>query len=111
MIGTTDFWNILVSHQKLTDNVFLIKTLLGSCLAGINFPGKPIKEKVLHRAENNYITTDQLDSLVRRYWEFEKLPGDSHTELSADDFFALQHMQNNTTYDEKEKKIHSKTHF
>merc|ERR1711951_220576 len=78
LIGTTAFWTILVSHKKLTENVFLINTLLGSCLAGVNFPGKPIKEKVITRADNNYITTDQLDSLVRRYWEFEKLPEDTH---------------------------------
>ena len=51
------------------------------------------------------ITTDQLDSLVRRYWHFEKLPGDSNSELSADDFYALKHLEKHTSYDAKEKRF------
>ena len=102
LLGCVDFFNILISHQKISKNVFLLQTRLGSTLAGIN-SGKLIREEILDQVENNLVTTDQLDSLVKRYWTFEKLPGDSNSELSADDYFALKHLEANTSYDPKEK--------
>ena len=33
LLGCVDFLNIMISHQKLTKNVFLIRTILGSTIA------------------------------------------------------------------------------
>ena len=89
MLGCVDFFNILISHQKISKNVFLLQTCLGSTLAGIN-SSKLIREEILDQVENNLVTTDPFDSLVKSHWIFEKLPGDSNSELSADDYFALE---------------------
>ena len=36
LLGFVDFFNILISHQKISKNVFLLQICLGSTLAGIN---------------------------------------------------------------------------
>ena len=88
----------------MTKNVFLLKTILGSTIARIN-SGKLIREEVLAKVENKRNTTDQLDSLVRRYWLFEKLPGNSNSDLSADDYYTLKHLEKHTSYDAKKRNV------
>ena len=97
LLGIIEFFKLLISHHNLTDNIFLLKTHLGPTLVGEN-AGKLIKSELLDEIESNIISTEQMDSLVKRYWHFEKLPGDADTDLSADDYFALKHMEENTTY-------------
>ena len=104
LIGCTDFFKLLKSHQQISPDVFVIKTKLGTTLAGKN-SGKLIKTDLLTHIENHSVTNDQLDSLIKRYWTFERLPGDEVLDLTSDEYDAIEHMRKNTTYDPKTKRF------
>ena len=104
LIGCTDFFKLLISHSQLTPEVFIVKTSLGTTLAGLN-SGKLIRSDLMNHVETHSITNEQLDSLVQRYWKVEKLPGDEILNLTGEEHQALEFMKDTTTYDSKTKRF------
>ena len=104
LLGCVDFFKIFITHRTISPDVFIIKTKLGTTLAGNN-SGKLIKSDLLKHIENHSVTNDQLDSLIKRYWTFERLPGDEVLNLTTDEYNAIEHLKKHTTYDPVAKRF------